>query len=674
MHRGMAKIFGVGLREPVQARRVFLFSGQGSQTYAMAADLYRHNPEFRRHLTDLDARFQAILGHSVVSVLYGGAPRSEPLSDILISHPAIFMVEYALAQVMIGSGLTPEAVVGASLGEIAAATIAGSIPLGTAVSLVANQARVFSRAPQRGGMVAVLHDLEAARSLGLFERGVELAAVNYDSNFVVTGDAPALASVKALLRQRGIAFQELPVSYAFHSSLLDDLREQLSWPADEAVSTFGVPFWSCSAAGLVDRLDTDHFWRVLRHRVRLHDTIALLEAEGPCDYIDVGPAGSFATAVKRILAKQAAPASRLFPLLNPFSSSDREIQNVVNACRPMDAGRAVAVSAVDPGGEGPPRARPTPWERWLERAPESPADSHRALIFPGQGSQAKGMGAALFDAFADLTAIADETLGYSIRRLCVEDPDKQLGQTQFTQPALYVVNALTYLKQRCDGAARPAFVAGHSLGEYNALLAAGVFDFQVGLHLVKKRGELMSQASGGGMAAVIGLDVEGVAAVLREDGLDLLDIANLNSPLQTVISGPVDSIKAARQSFKTRNARYVPLDVSAAFHSRYMESAAGTFGEFLSGFSFVEVRTPVVSNVTARPYEAGQTRKNLTDQLRMSVQWVASIRYLLNHGVSHFEELGPGRRLTDLVTQIQRTFQGTNGAVQCSTGSATIGG
>src|SRR5205823_13876450 len=124
-----------------------------------------------------------------------------------------------------------------------------------------------------------------------------------------------------------------------------------------------------------------------------------------------------------------------------------------------------------------------------------------AYIFPGQGSQTRGMGGNLFDDFPELTAQADAILGYSIKKLCLEDPNQELNQTQFTQPALFVVNALTFLKKN----QKPDYVAGHSLGEYNALFAAEVFDFATGLNLVKKRGELMSEAKNGGMAAVIGL-------------------------------------------------------------------------------------------------------------------------------------------------------------------------
>src|SRR5438128_12613700 len=165
-----------------------------------------------------------------------------------------------------------------------------------------------------------------------------------------------------------------------------------------------------------------------------------------------------------------------------------------------------------------------------------------AFVFPGQGSQKRGMGQGLFDEVAQYAAVekdVDAILGYSMRKLCMEDAGNRVKETQFTQPILYVVNALHYYKAVAEGT-QPAYLAGHSLGEYNALLAAGVFDFLTGLRLVKKRGELMSRARNGGMGAVIGLGASVIAKVIKESGLATLDVANFNSPLQTVISGPVE--------------------------------------------------------------------------------------------------------------------------------------
>nr|5ZK4_A Chain A, DisD protein [Sorangium cellulosum]5ZK4_B Chain B, DisD protein [Sorangium cellulosum] len=281
----------------------------------------------------------------------------------------------------------------------------------------------------------------------------------------------------------------------------------------------------------------------------------------------------------------------------------------------------------------------------------------KAYMFPGQGSQAKGMGRALFDAFPALTARADGVLGYSIRALCQDDPDQRLSQTQFTQPALYVVNALSYLKRR-EEEAPPDFLAGHCLGEFSALFAAGVFDFETGLALVKKRGELMGDARGGGMAAVIGLDEERVRELLDQNGATAVDIANLNSPSQVVISGAKDEIARLQVPFEAAGAKkYTVLRVSAAFHSRFMRPAMVEFGRFLEGYDFAPPKIPVISNVTARPCKADGIRAALSEQIASPVRWCESIRYLMGRGVEEFVECGHGIVLTGLYAQIRRDAQ-----------------
>jgi len=284
-----------------------------------------------------------------------------------------------------------------------------------------------------------------------------------------------------------------------------------------------------------------------------------------------------------------------------------------------------------------------------------------AFLFPGQGSQKRGMGQGLFDEVPEYVAVekdVDEIVGYSLRKLCLEDADNRLKETQFTQPCLYVVNALHFYKAVREGT-RPAYVAGHSLGEYNALLAAGVFDFLTGLRLVKKRGELMSQARNGAMGAVIGLGVTMIAKVIREHGLTSLDIANFNSPLQTVVSGPSEEIRRAGPLFEKGGARmYIPLQVSAAFHSRYMADAAKAFADFVQPISFAAPKIPVIANVTAQPYPSSSPSESvkslLVKQIAQSVQWVQSIRFLVSQGVTQFKEMGPGNVLTRSVQQIQQ--------------------
>ena len=279
----------------------------------------------------------------------------------------------------------------------------------------------------------------------------------------------------------------------------------------------------------------------------------------------------------------------------------------------------------------------------------------KVYVFPGQGSQRKGMGAQLFNAFPELTAQADTILGYSIKELCLNGPDQQLRDTRYTQPALFVVNALTYLDKLRQDPAMPDYVAGHSLGEYNALCAAGVFDFATGVQLVRKRGELMSQAPSGTMAAVLNCPEATVQRILREHRLERIDVANFNTPSQLVLAGLRDDILKAQPLFDFDDVKYIPLNVGAAFHSRYMQAAMEEFERFLQDVSFMPPNIPVISNVHARPYRLEQLRTNLAEQICRPVRWTESIRYLMSQGAPTFEELGPGNVLTRLIADIQRT-------------------
>lgn len=276
----------------------------------------------------------------------------------------------------------------------------------------------------------------------------------------------------------------------------------------------------------------------------------------------------------------------------------------------------------------------------------------KAYVFPGQGSQKVGMGEELFNEFEDLCSVADSILGYSIKDLCLEDAEKNLNLTQFTQPALFIVNALSYYKKIKDGAPKPDFVAGHSLGEYNALLAAEAFDFETGVKLVQKRGALMSQAPEGAMAAVIGLSEEKIKDFLKANQLEAIDIANYNSPVQIVISGLKENIKKTRPIFKAEKIKCIPLKVSAAFHSHYMKGPEKEFRDFIDGLNFSDLNTTVISNVEAKPYQSSTIKENLAKQISNSVRWTDTVRYIADKGDVEFEEVGPGTVLTGLIDKI----------------------
>ena len=279
----------------------------------------------------------------------------------------------------------------------------------------------------------------------------------------------------------------------------------------------------------------------------------------------------------------------------------------------------------------------------------------RAFLFPGQGSQQTGMGELLFSQFPEIVAEADEILGYSLSDLCLNPQNtERLGHTQFTQPALYVVSCLQAMDELDGGGDPPTFFAGHSVGEYAALSTAKAFSFSDGLRLVAKRGEIMAKISGGRMAAVIGLEPSRIKEVLAEIDADDVDLANFNSPGQTVLSGPAASMEPLGDPMKAAGAKmFVPLKVSGAFHSRMMEEPAREFSTFLEGVSFNALNTPVISNVEAVPYSgAKDIPELLAKQIHSSVQWTETIRFMRSQGVEEFVECGPGKVLTKLLRQI----------------------
>lgn len=281
------------------------------------------------------------------------------------------------------------------------------------------------------------------------------------------------------------------------------------------------------------------------------------------------------------------------------------------------------------------------------------------ILFPGQGAQFRGMGRGLFSRFPDMVKTADDILGYSIAELCKDDPDGVLNQTLYTQPALYVVNALLYEAFKAESDAEPRFLAGHSLGEYNALLAAGVFDFESGLKIVKKRAELMSRVNGGGMAAVIGMEKQAVCRLLETHQLYAVYVANCNSPQQTVVAGLAGELEKARCCFEAHGASWVRLNVSAAFHTPHMACVYEAFRRYLKQCRFSPARMPVISNLYAAPYENGSAGNILADHLLHEVRWQDSIAVLLASGESDFVEIGPKKVLTPMIASIRGHFRET---------------
>ncbi len=286
---------------------------------------------------------------------------------------------------------------------------------------------------------------------------------------------------------------------------------------------------------------------------------------------------------------------------------------------------------------------------------ENNSSRKTAFIFPGQGSQYVGMGKDWFEAAGhakEMFGRANEILGFDISKICFEGPEEELRQTVVTQPAIFLHSAVAFtsLEHKEFDAA-----AGHSLGEYTALFAAGALDFEHALMLVGLRGRLMQNAGGirkGTMAAVVGLEGEALEAVCREaSGDGVVQPANFNSPGQVVISGDVAAVHRAIELAKSRGARIVKeLVVSGAFHSPLMEAAKEELKKAIDSAPIQNAKVPVYANVTAKPVTTENEIKDaLIRQLTSPVRWQESLLNMADNGVTRFVEVGPGKVLQGLV-------------------------
>jgi [acyl-carrier-protein] S-malonyltransferase len=292
-----------------------------------------------------------------------------------------------------------------------------------------------------------------------------------------------------------------------------------------------------------------------------------------------------------------------------------------------------------------------------------------AYIFPGQGSQKVGMGRDLYDSFAPAKAVfeeADRVLGFPLSKLCFEGPEEELRQTINAQPALVTMSIACYRAALAASTSKnivaPVFAAGHSLGEYTALVLSGVLDFATTVCLARERGRLMHEAgqkTPGAMAAILGLDEAAVEALCRETGTWL---ANINCPGQLVISGAKENIEKAMVAAKARGAaRVLPVQVSGAFHSPLMQPAADGLSAIISRLTFKDPRVPVIANTSARPLTDGRAvKEELMQQLCNSVRWQSSIQYMIEAGVTTFVEIGPGTVLSGLLKRINKDVKALN--------------
>lgn len=303
-------------------------------------------------------------------------------------------------------------------------------------------------------------------------------------------------------------------------------------------------------------------------------------------------------------------------------------------------------------------------------------NSKVAFIFPGQGSQYVGMGRDLWEHLPkaeELFREGSEALGINLEGLCFEGPEEVLTLTANAQPAILLVSIAAFEALEGEGII-PDFVAGHSLGEYSALVAADALRFADALRTVRKRGEFMQEAvppGQGTMAAILGLSRGLVGEICMEAGTSgVVEIANLNAPGQVVVAGETKAVQEAVELAKAKGGRARLLQVSAPFHCRLMRPAADKLAQVLQKVPVQDPKSPLITNVSAEPLTtASQVRKALVDQVSSPVRWEESIRRLLQEGVKTFVEVGPGRVLSGLVKRIEREVEVLN--VEDTTGLQT---
>jgi len=311
-------------------RTVFMFSGQGSHFFHMGRELFEQNDVFRDWMRRLDAIAHAQIGSSVLDALY--APernKGDAFDRTLLTHPAIYMTEIALAQALIAGGLKPDLVFGSSLGSFAAAAIGGYVAIEDALLAVIRQAQVFERRCEPGGMIAIMTDPSLYDS-PLLRGRCTLAGVNFDGHFTVSAPSAAVAAIESELKARGLVYQRLPVSFAFHSDALDVARDEyLSYVATLPLRQGDLPLVCCERAEVVNSIAPEFFWNIARRPIRFRDAVDRLERDGPHRYVDVGPAGTLATFLKYALPAQSG--SSMHPVLTPYGRDRRNFDALLAA-------------------------------------------------------------------------------------------------------------------------------------------------------------------------------------------------------------------------------------------------------------------------------------------------------------------------------------------------------
>lgn len=305
-----------------------MFSGQGSQYFDMGRDLYDADPDFRELLRTCDSHCKRLLGYSLLAVIYPERkkPESEPFDNLLDSHPALFCIQYALAQTLLRRGMKPDLVLGYSLGEWVALAVAGALPFAEALESVINQAELLLRHTEPGAMLAIMAPSEIADASPVF-RETPIAAFNFRKHFVVSGPRDAVHRVQAHVRHEGIPHQMLPVRVAFHSPLVDVVEQRYQDLVGQLrPRPLRFPLVSLAHSALFETLPEHFFWNVLRRPVRFEDGVRSLDAGGPYTFVDLGPSGTLATFFK--YARDPESESVAYSILTPYQQALANLEHL----------------------------------------------------------------------------------------------------------------------------------------------------------------------------------------------------------------------------------------------------------------------------------------------------------------------------------------------------------
>ncbi|HEX4386842.1 MAG TPA: acyltransferase domain-containing protein, partial [Myxococcales bacterium] len=667
-------------------RVAMLFTGQGSQWLGMGRGLYRAEPVFRSALDRCAVLFDQ--GADLLEVMWSGG---DLLHRTQFTQPALFALEFALAELWKSYGVEPAAVLGHSIGELAAACVAGVLSLPDAVKLVAARGRLMGALPAGGAMVAIAaREDEVLARAAPFAATVSVAAVNARESVVLSGAEEPVLAIAATFAAEGVSTRRLAVSHAFHSPLMAPMREEFG--AVAASLTYRPARFSLvsSLSGAVEAAPgADHWVRHIEAKVRFADGLEATLALGADVLLEVGPhpvllelapgTAERIPSMERGLDEQAtmlAALGRLFVAGAPvrLAPDETAAHLFVVSAKSEEALRAQRDElrqhlAAHPGQSLRDVAyslatHRTAFEHRLavvarsredldaELASAEPIQRSRgktAFVFSGQGSQLPGMGRELYAAWPVFRDALDEALA------CFDEGLREamwgtaagslLDQTAWTQPALFSLQYALVQLWRSWGV-EPQLLAGHSIGELTAACVAGVFTLQDAAALVAARGRLMQALpAGGAMLSAAASEAE-AASWLEGD----LEIAAVNGPAQVVLAGSESAIAAVREKLSARKVRTTPLAVSHAFHSARMDPMLEAFAEVARSVRLRAPSLPMVSNVTGKL--AGDeiaTPDYWVRHVRRAVRFGDGVRALTEAGASAFVEIGPRATLLGLL-------------------------